>query len=271
MATGDQDDFISRLLSLLPTGWFPSEASRLNAVLQGPAASLSAAFAMLSFVKAQTRVQTASGSFLDLISEGYFGGDLPRLQYESDAGYADRIEYNLTAPRGTHDGMVQMLQQLTGNTPIIFQPNLAANCMCLATLGNPHAAGGGGKLGDIAGGSYQAPYASFGNSFGSAGSVRPLGTLTMPCQVFIIVTPPLTGLAIYGAYQGYGSLALPSIGGAGGLVSMTSPDIAGPGIPIVNPESLPGEITDSFIYQQIDDWMPVGYTAWVLVSNMELY
>jgi hypothetical protein len=271
MAIGDQDDFLSRLIRLLPTGWFPSAAPRLNAVLQGPAASLSAAFAMLTFVKAQTRVQTASGSFLDLISQGYFAGELPRLQYESDAGYAERIEYNLTAPRGTHDGMVQMLQQLTGNTPIIFQPNLATNCMCLASLTNPNAAGGGGRLDGIAQGSFQAPYANFGNLTGSAGSSVAWGTLTMPCQVFIIVAPPVTGLAIYGTYDGYGSIASPSSGGAGGLVSMASPDIAGPGIPIVNPESLPGEITDSFIYQQIDDWMPVGYTAWVLVSNMEIY
>jgi hypothetical protein len=74
MAMGDQSDFTSRLLRLLPIGWFPSAAPRLNAALQGAAAALSAAFAMLTFVRAQTRVQTASGSFLDLISEGYFAG-----------------------------------------------------------------------------------------------------------------------------------------------------------------------------------------------------
>lgn len=271
MATGDQSDFTSRLLRLLPTGWFPYEAPRLNAVLQGAAAALSAAFSMLSFVKAQMRIQTASGSFLDMISQGYFGGNLPRLQYESDSAYAKRIEYNLTAPRGTHDGMMQMLQQLTGNTPIIFQPNIPSNCMCLASLVNPNETGGGTKLHSIAYGGYEAPYASFGSSSAGLGVSGAWGTLTMPCQVFIIVAPPVTGLAVYNSYDGYGSIAAPSAGGAGGLVSLADPDAAGPGIPIVNPESLPGEITDSFIYQQIDDWMPVGYTAWVLISNMEVY
>jgi len=43
MALGDQNDFTSRLLRLLPTGWFPSAAPRLYAALQGAAASLSAA------------------------------------------------------------------------------------------------------------------------------------------------------------------------------------------------------------------------------------
>jgi len=271
MGIGDQQDFTSRLLRLLPTGWFPSEAPRLNAVLQGAAAALSAAFGMLSFVKAQTRIQTASGSFLDLISQGYFGGELPRLQYESDAAYAGRITYNLTAPRGTHDGMMQMLQQLTGNRPIIFQPNLPGNCICLGSLADPGAAGGGSELSGIASAGYQAPYPSFGSVTAGLGASAAWGTLLMPCQVFIIVAPPITGLAIYSAYDGYGSIASPASGGAGGLASMASPDIAGAGIPIVNPEALPGEVTDSFIYQQIDDWMPVGYTAWVLVSNMEIY
>jgi hypothetical protein len=271
MAVGDQQDFTSRLLRLLPTGWFPSEAPRLNAVLQGAAASLSAAFAMLSFVKAQTRIQTASGSFLDLISQGYFGGELPRLQYESDAAYAGRIRYNLTAPRGTRDGMMQMLQQLTGNTPIIFQPNLPSDCMCLGSLANPEAAGGGSELNSIASGGYQTPYPSFGSFRAGFGASAAWGTLLMPCQVFIIVAPPITGLAIYSAYDGYGSMASPASGGAGGLASIASPDIAGAGSPIVNPEALPGEVTDSFIYRQIDDWMPVGYIAWVLVSNMEIY
>lgn len=271
MATGDQDDFISRLLRLLPSGWFPSDAPRLKAVLQGAAASLSAAFAMFSFVKVQTRIQTASGSFLDLISEGYFGGNLPRLQYESDSAYAGRIEYNLIAPRGTHDGMMQMLHQLTGNTAVIFQPNLAGDCLCLASRSAPNVAGAGAQIDSIAGSGYQPPWASFGSSTATGRPSSAWGTLLMPCQVFIIVAPPLTGLAVYKLYDGYGSMAAPAAGGAGGLVAIAEPDSAGPGIPLVNPGSLPGEVTDSFIYQQVSDWMPVGYTAWVLVSNMELY
>jgi hypothetical protein len=271
MAMGDQSDFTSRLLRLLPIGWFPSAAPRLNAALQGAAAALSAAFAMLTFVRAQTRVQTASGSFLDLISEGYFAGALPRLQYEADVPYSSRIRYNFTAPRGTRDGMMQMLEQITGNTPIIFQPNRVGDCMCLASLANPQAAGSGCALNSIADSGYQAPYASFGNPTAGAGTLPAWGTLTMPCQVFIIVAPPAAGLSIYSTYDGFGSSASPLAGGGGGLVSLAAPNLAGGGIPLVNPDSLPGEITDSFIYQQITDWMPVGFTAWILVSNQRIY
>lgn len=271
MALGDQSDFTSRLLRLLPTGWFPSAAPRLNAVLQGAAAALSATFAMLAFVRAQTRVQTASGSFLDLISEGYFGGALPRLQYEVDASYAGRIKYNLTAPRGTRDGMLQMLTQLTGQMPIIFQPNLAGDCICLASLAQPNAAGSGAELSSVSSGGYQPPYASFGSQAAGVGGRPAWGTLSMPCQVFIIVPPPASGLAIYSDYDGFGAAASPLAGGGGGLVSLASPTTAGSGIPLVDPDSLPGEITDTYIYQQISNWMPAGFTAWVLVSNQRIY
>jgi hypothetical protein len=272
MALGDQSDFTSRLLRLLPTGWFPSVAPRLNAALQGAAASLAAAFTMLSFVKAQSRIQTASGSFLDLISQGYFGGSLPRLQYEADADYAGRIEYNLTAPRGTRDGMTAMLHQLTGNWPRIFQPNRPGDAMCLASIANPNAAGSGTNLwsnGGLPGGYFNQPYANFG-AVGLGYSAW--GSLLLPCQVFIIIAPPLTGIAVYSGYDGLGSMASPDAGGDGGLASLASPDVAGGGVPIVNPNSLPGEITESFIYQQIYDWMPAGYSAWVLISStVELF
>ncbi len=227
---------------------------------------------MLTFTKAQTRVQTASGSFLDLISQGYFGGALPRLQYEADPAYAGRIEYNLTAPRGTRDGMSQMLQQLTGNTPIIFQPNRLPDCLALASLTDISSAGGGAPLTSVDGGIFEPPYPCFGYQASGAVSVAAWGTLTMPCQVFIIVAPPVTGAAIYSSYDGLGSLAMPLAGGGdGALVSLSNSAAEGAGLPLVYPDALPGEVTDSFIYQQIADWMPVGYEAWVLISNQGIY
>jgi len=112
--------------------------------------------------------------------------------------------------------MMQMLEQLTGNTPIIFQPNCVGDCMCLASLANPQAAGAGSELNSVAQGGYQAPYASFGNPAAGVGTAPAWGTLTMPCQVFIIVAPPATGLAVYSNYDGLGSFASPLAGGGGG-------------------------------------------------------
>jgi hypothetical protein len=269
MAQGDQTDFTSRILRLLPTGWFPSAAPRLNAVLQGAASSLSAAFAMLTFVKAQTRVGTATGSFLDLISQGYFAGKLPRLAYESDASYIRRILYNLTAPRGTWDGMAEMLELLTGNEPIIFQPNRVASCGCLASRAQPNIAGPGSPMQSRSG--LTAPYPAFGYQNPANEPVVSMGSLLLPCQVFIIIAPPTTGYAIYAGDPGFATRTSPSVGGNGGMVTLASPDIAGSGIPLVDPDSLPGEVTANLIYQFIADWMPVGYTAWVLVSNQRIY
>ncbi len=265
MALFDQTDFTGRLLRLLPAGWFPAAAPRLNAVLQGAASSLSAAFAMLQFVKAQMRVPTASGAFLDLISQGYFAGALPRLPYEQDAAFAKRIEYNLTAPRGTHDGMAQMLTQLTGNAPTIYQPNSVADGFCLASIAQPDVAGSGGGL--VQASAYNAPY----GGFGAAGAPACWGSLLMPCQVMILVSPPVTGLAVYSGYP-----CLIQWGGGLGREGGYLGTIAAPGngsgaLPLVYPDALPGEVTDAAIYQQIYDWMPVGYSAWTMLSTQRTY
>jgi hypothetical protein len=271
MALFDQNDFTGRLLRLFPTGWLPDVAPRQTAILQAPAMALSMVYAMLSFVKAQQRVSTASGSFLDLAAADYFGDNLPRLQYEMDPAYAARIEYNLTAPRGTRDGMAKMLDQLTGNAPIIFQPNRAADCICMASLDTPGIAGSGGPLASAAGGGFQAPYPCYGYQEAGKPAVAAWGSLLMPCQVFIIVAPPVTGFAIYTGYDGLGSKSSPNAGGDGGMASLSAPYATGSGIPMLNPDALPGEVTDASIYQQVDEWMPVGYAAWVLVSNQEIY
>ena len=168
--------------------------------------------------------------------------------------------------------MTQMLEQLTGNAPIIFQPNRPADCLCMASLADIGAAGAGSPVMSVATGGFEPPYPCFGYQAKGSVPVAAWGTLAMPCQVFIIVAPPVTGPEIYSNYDGFGSLAFPSAGGgAGALVSLGSPDSDGPGLPLVYPDALPGEVTDSFIYQQISNWMPVGYAAWVLISNQGMY
>ena len=254
MAAGDQQDMTTRLLGQTPDGWFPSVAPRLYAVLQGPAAMLSAAYGLLAFVKAQGRVSSAQGAFLDLAARDFFGDRLPRLLYEQDEAYAARIKFNLTAPRGTKPGMMEMLTELTGRPPIIFQPNDPRQTGGLATPSNFRA---GGSL----------PFALGGA--GAAGSGA-LGTLTMPAQVMITAYRPTTGLAVYGYY---GGLASPSNFSAGLGVGLATPSNFAAGqvtsggqvssFALVNPNTVPGELTDDDIYQQIADWTAAGYVSWV--------
>src|ERR1700710_2857340 len=83
----DQTDFMGRLLRLLPAGWFPAAAPRLGAVLQAPALMFSLIYGMTVFAKAQQRVASATGAFLDLAAQDFFGSALPRLEYELDPAY----------------------------------------------------------------------------------------------------------------------------------------------------------------------------------------
>jgi hypothetical protein len=245
----DQADFTGRLLRLLPGGWFPAVAPRLFAVLQAPALMFSLIYGMMVFAKAQQRIASASGAFLDLAAQDFFGSGLPRLEYESDAAYAARIQYNQSAPRGTYNGMMSMLEQLTGNSPGIFQPNNVAQTGGWATQSDP-----------VAGGGVFAFYDDLGES--GAGL---WGSMALPCQVFITIEAPLTGYYVFANQGGILTEDAPAIGGGYGFATQSMPVAGGGSLAFVDPESVPGSITDTIIYQQIAAWMPVGYIAWTQI------
>jgi hypothetical protein len=249
MATGDQSDFVGRLLRLLPFGWFPAVANNLQSLLAGIANAFSSIYGSMKFTLAQMRVNTASGAWLDLASNDYFGGMLPRLQYEPDTLFRARILYNMTAPRGTFAGMNGMLTQLTGYVPVIVQPNNPVVCGGLATPANP--AAGGGSL------------ACYDSGAGGAGYI---GSLTMPGQVFITVERPTTGWGIYGGLNGLATPATPAIGGGYGLATPGNASAGGGFLCLADEASLPGYITDSFIYEQVNNWMPAGFVGWTRIT-----
>lgn len=123
--TGDISDITARLRSYLPAGWFPddpTEAPLLNAVLTGIATILAVVYSLYVFVKAQTRIATATGGWLDLIANDFFGPTLLRGFNETDPNYRTRIQINLFRPRGTRQSVIDILTQLTGHAPVIFEP-----------------------------------------------------------------------------------------------------------------------------------------------------
>jgi hypothetical protein len=120
--TGDENDMLARLKLVLPPGWFADTTPILDAVLTGLAAAWSGLYALLTNVKSQTRIATASGIFLDLAAGDYFGSALPRRAGEADAAYSARIRANLLAPRATRAGLVAALTNLTGRAPVVFEP-----------------------------------------------------------------------------------------------------------------------------------------------------
>ena len=120
--TGDTNDMLARLKLVLPARWFSDTTPILDALLTGLASASSGLYALLSYVRSQGRIATASGIFLDIASTDYLGDALPRRATEADAAYRARIRSNLLSPRATRASLVQMLTNLTGRAPIIFEP-----------------------------------------------------------------------------------------------------------------------------------------------------
>lgn len=120
--TGDTQDMLARIKSVLPARWFGDTTPILDAVLTGLAAAWSRLYTLLANVKTETRIATASGIFLDIASTDYFGSSLPRRAGEADAAFSARIRANLVLPRATRAGLSYTLENLTGRTPVIFEP-----------------------------------------------------------------------------------------------------------------------------------------------------
>ena len=120
--TGDTADMLARLKMVLPAGWFADSTPVLDALLTGLGAAWSGLYTLLGFVKAQTRIGTASGVFLDIASNDFLGASLPRRSAEGEAAYRMRIQQNLLAPRATRAALAQVLSDLTGRVPKIFEP-----------------------------------------------------------------------------------------------------------------------------------------------------
>jgi hypothetical protein len=129
MATGDQDDIMSRLRVVLPARWFPDTAPGatsntpvLDAVLAGIASVWAQVFSALSYVTLQARIATATDVFLDMIGVDFFDTTMSRRQSESDGHYRARLQAAMFQPRGTRAALVQALVRLTGRAPMIFEP-----------------------------------------------------------------------------------------------------------------------------------------------------
>ncbi len=175
--TGDPADMLARLKSTLPRSWFADTTPVLDGVLTGLANAWSWLHGALTYTIAQTRIATATDSFLDQIAGDFFGTRLLRLPTEPDSAYRTRIRRELLRERGTRQALVQVLQDLTGRTPVVFEPSRPADTGAW-----------GGALG-----------------YGSAGG---WGSLMLPYQCFVTAYRAqgsgIAKVAGYGGPSGYG-------------------------------------------------------------------
>lgn len=163
---GSQTDFVGRLRQLLPNGWFADNAPVLNAVLNGCAYCLSLIYSLIAYTKLQTRLATVTDGFLDLAAFDYFGTFLLRRTNESDSSLRVRVFQNLLRQKATRAGIVNLLTQLTGQAPLVFEPWRPLDCGGYDTnICGYDTAGGWGEL-DI-------PYQAFVTAYNPIGQGIP--------------------------------------------------------------------------------------------------
>ena len=135
MATGDVTDIKARLRQLMPP-WFPAvgQAPVIDAVLTGVATLLASTYALIAYARAQTRIATAYGPFLDLVAWDYFGGVFLRYTGEADAAFRARILQQLILPRVTRQAIQSALQTLTGYKVRVIEAWSPADVGVLGTI-----------------------------------------------------------------------------------------------------------------------------------------
>lgn len=188
--TGDIPDIVCRLKSTLPTRWFPDTTPVLDAALTGLASAWNVLYALLAQTRLQSRIATATGTFLDGTSADFFAARLPRRAAEPDGAYRIRIQQALGREHATRAALASVLHDLTGRTPAIFEP---------ARLADTGAYGTGGL------------------AYGRAGA---WGSLALPFQVFVTARRPQgTGIADVAGYGTGGPLVRAGVAEIGGQVT----------------------------------------------------
>lgn len=147
MAIGDQGDHFARIKSLIPR-WFCDDTPVLDAVLRGFAAANAFVYRLLMYATMQTRLRTATDGWLDMMAGDFFGTSLTRRAGQTDASFRNQIVVNLFRERATRAGIERVITELTGRTPIIFEPQRPLDTGCYGgPIGGYGVAGGYGALG----------------------------------------------------------------------------------------------------------------------------
>ncbi len=136
MATGDTQDIYSRITQLLPSKWFgdmtvtdPTVPVIPNAPIIGglvwSLASVLSQFYQTQYTYAalQIRIKTATDMWLDVIAWDWFRATLQRRQGQSDTSFRALILASVLRIRGNRQSVIQVLEDVTGRTPQVVEPN----------------------------------------------------------------------------------------------------------------------------------------------------
>lgn len=166
MATGDQNDIFNRLKALLPPTWFDSHSPLLDGVLTACSQALAWCYSLYVYAKLQTRIGTATDGWLDLTAYDFFGKNLQRAAGQSDELFRQQMKISLFRERGIRQAIIDILEDLTGKTPDIFEPQRPLDT---GSYGGPMI--GYGVAGGY--GSIMLPYQAFVTAYRPSGSGIP--------------------------------------------------------------------------------------------------
>ena len=236
MATGDQQDIQRRLLSIMPP-WFPQGATPvLQAAFAACAWASSFVYGLIQYARQQARIATATGGWLDLIAYDFFQRAFVRPPGWSDAQMRTQIPFLILNPNGTRPGLIAGIETFTGRTPIVIEPWNT------------------GDTGAWSDGSFQ----NFGMWWSDAGS---WAELDLPSQLFINVFRPNSG----GIANVEGWATPTDLVVSGGWSDGSFGTDFG-AVEWVDITDVPGQVTDSLIYQTVTNLMPAGTVAWTAIS-----
>jgi hypothetical protein len=181
----DQQDIFTRIKGVLPSRWFGEDTPVIDSVLNVLSSGWVGLFNLLNYTKMQTRISTAFDGWLDLIAKDFFDHRITRRQRETDDSFRSRIYMELLRDRCTRAAIYDLLTNLTGRPPVIFEPTNPQDTGCYGSPALP----GIGKAG-----------------YGVSGG---WGNLDVPFQVFVRAFRAETaGVALVNGWGG-------SIGGYG--------------------------------------------------------
>jgi hypothetical protein len=149
----DQQNIFNRIKAVLPARWFGEDTPIIDSVLNVLSSGWVGLFVLLNYTKMQTRISTASNGWLDLIAKDFFDHRIMRRQRETDNSFRTRIYAELLRDRCTRAAIYDLLTDLTGRPPVIFEPTNPQDTGCygsmeLSGIGNAGygVAGGWGNL-----------------------------------------------------------------------------------------------------------------------------
>lgn len=225
ISTGTSSDIVSRVKALIPNRWFRFVAPYRDAILGALADMAAWNYSWILYARAQTRMATAYGIWLDILAYDFLGRFLVRNGIADDT-FRALIRATILQERVTRSGMVRALTALTGNPPTIFEP---WNTMDTGAYSSP------GHSGAV-----QCPM--FGYGVGKGG----YGNMMLNDQAFVQVI------------RGSGS-GVPGVGGYGNTIAGYGVGA----MEYLGPTSELWGITDAMIYDMINKTKPTGTTIWV--------